>query len=407
MRDEAVVEDRVGAIQRDWGSSGLAYLTGLPSGPPDFSRAAVLGHARSTADELGRLLGTAVDAAELLAGRASQLGLVRRGRVSAGGATRLIAARDGWWALTLSRADDVDAMPALLQSASPPDDPWAAVQRWAAGRTVAEVVQRARLLGLPAAALAEGVADAPRVHRIGPSSAPREVSGLLVVDLSSMWAGPLCGQLFGRAGATVVKAESRARPDGTRAGSRAFFDWMNGGKLSYAVSFDERERLTALLEAADVVIESSRPDALRRRRLGARDVAARAGRVWVRITGHGVDGEAAHWSAFGDDAAVAGGLVGRSQEGPVFCGDAIADPLAGLHAALAAAESLARGGGELVDVTMSAVAASYAALPESTGDIGCPAATPVMPPPRTPAGALGADVARVDRLISERRLAPC
>jgi len=315
MRDEAVVEDRVGAIQRDWGSSGLAYLTGLPSGPPGFSRAAVLGHARSTADELGRLLGIAVDAAELLAGRAALLGLVRRGRVSAGGATRVIAAHDGWWALTLSRPDDVDAMPALLEAASPPDDAWDAVQRWAAGRTVAEVVQRTRLLGLPAAALAEGVADAPRVHRIGPSSAPHEVSGLLV----------------------------------TRAGSRALFDWMNGGKLSYAVSFDESERLTALLEAADVVIESSQPEALCRRHLGARDVAARAGRVWVRITGHGVDDDAAHWSAFGDDAAVAGGLGGRSPEGPVFCGDAIA----GLHAAL------------------------------------------------------GADTARVDRMISERRLAPC
>ena len=75
--------------------------------------------------------------------------------------------------------------------------------------------------------------------------------------------------------------------------------------------------------------------------------------VWVRITGHGVDGDAAHWSAFGDDAAVAGGLGGRSPEGPVFCGDAIADPLAELHAAL------------------------------------------------------GADTARVDRMISERRLAPC
>jgi hypothetical protein len=353
------------------------------------------------------LLGIAVDAAGLLAGRAAQLGLVRRGRISAGGATRLIAARDGWWALTLSRPDDVDVMPALLESGESPDDPWDAVQRWAACRTVAAVVQRARLLGLPAAALAESVAGAPRVHRIGPSSAPRKVSGLLVVDLSSMWAGPLCGQLFGWAGATVVKAESRARPDGTRAGSRAFFDWMNGGKLSYAVSFDERERLTALLEAADVVIESSRPEALRRRRLGARDVAARAGRVWVTISGHGVDDQSAHWPAFGDDAAVAGGLVGRSQDGPVFCGDAIADPLTGLHAALAAAESLARGGGELVEVTMSAIAARYAALPESTSEIGCPAATPAVPPRRTPAAALGADGARVDRLISERRAASC
>lgn len=48
-----------------------------------------------------------------------------------------------------------------------------------------------------------------------------------------MWAGPLCGQLLARAGATVVKVESPRRPDGTRAGNRAFFNWMNAQKLSY------------------------------------------------------------------------------------------------------------------------------------------------------------------------------
>ncbi len=60
-------------------------------------------------------MGIAVDAASLLAGRAGLLGLTRGGRVSAGGATRLLAARDGWCAITLSRPDDVAAVPALLQ----------------------------------------------------------------------------------------------------------------------------------------------------------------------------------------------------------------------------------------------------------------------------------------------------
>ena len=65
--------------------------------------------------------------------------------------------------------------------------------------------------------------------------------------------------------------------------------------------------------------------------------------------------------AFGDDAAVSGGLVGGTDGDPVFCGDAIADPLTGLHAALAVAESLTRGGGELIELSMAAVAATYAA----------------------------------------------
>jgi crotonobetainyl-CoA:carnitine CoA-transferase CaiB-like acyl-CoA transferase len=222
-----------------------------------------------------------------------------------------------------------------------------------------------------------------------------------------MWAGPLCGQLLCRAGASVVKVESTARPDGTRTGSPAFFDWMNGGKFCYAADFDDSDRLRALIEAADVVIESSRPSALHQRGLGADDVAGRDGRVWVRITGHGADDERANWTAFGDDAAVAGGLVGRSSEGPVFCGDAIGDPLTGMHAALAVAQSLSRGGGEVLDVAMAAVTATYAALPEYSDDGDCPAMVPVAPGPQPPAAGLGADNGVVERLIAERRPTPC
>lgn len=397
----------VDGAQRDWGASGLAHLTGLPSGPPDFSRAAVLAHAGRTADALQRRIRVAVDAAHLLAGRAALLGLSRRGRVSAGGATHLVAARDGWCALTLSRPDDVDAVPALVESSARQSDPWPAIEGWAVERTAAEVAGRARLLGLPAAVLGETPAAAPGVRRVAPPVAPRGWSGLLVVDLSSMWAGPLCGQLLGCGGATVVKVESSTRPDGTRAGSRAFFDWMNGGKLCYKADFGSPSRLRALLEVADVVIESSRPAALVNRHLGPDDVAARDGRVWVRITGHGAHGERATWTAFGDDAAVAGGLVGRSADGPVFCGDAIADPLTGLQAALAVAESLHRGGGEVIEVAMADVAATYAALPESRGDSDCPATIPMIPDTPVRAPDLGADDDRVERLIDERRLTPC
>jgi hypothetical protein len=397
----------VSAVHREWGASGLAHLTGFPSGAPDFSRAGVLAAATSTADELHRHLGVTVNAAELLAGRAALLGLSRRGRISAGGATRLIPAANGWWALTLSRTDDVDAVPALVESAEQQADPWSAVESWSAGRPAADVVERARVLGLPAARLGEAGAARPTVRRVGASAAARHLSDLLVVDLSSMWAGPLCGQLLRRAGATVVKVESTARPDGTRAGSAAFFDWMNSEKLCYAADFEAGAPLRALLEAADVVIESSRPSALHRRGLGADDVRARDGRVWVRITGHGADGDAANWTGFGEDTAVAGGLVGRSAEGPVFCGDAIADPLTGMHAALAVAESLARGGGEIIDVAMAAVAATYAALPENATDSDCPAMAPTAPCAQPTASELGADHRHVERLIAERRQPIC
>ncbi len=375
-----------------WGSSGLAFLTGPPDGPADFSRANVLNRAERVA----------ADAATLLAGRAALLGLRRGGRVSASGATRLLAARDGWCAITLSRPDDVAAVPALLCADDVPADPWPTLRRWVADRPVSAVVERAGLLDIPAAALGEAAAAGPQRLPLGDKAPPR--AGMLVADLSSMWAGPLCGHLLARAGATVVKVESPRRPDGTRAGDRRFFDWINGGKLSYCLDFDgQADELRALLAVADVVIEGSRPAALARRRLGPEDVAPRAGRVWLRIAGYD---ECAGRPAFGDDAAVAGGLVGGKKHDPVFCGDAIADPLTGLEAAQAVNDSLRRGGGELIEVSLAAVAATYAALPRIPNG-SHPAPPPPVPAAANPASELGADNDAVKRLVAERRCLSC
>ena len=359
---------------------------------------AVLTRARRAADAFQALTGVETDSVELLTGRAALLGLTPPGRISAGGATHLMRSSDEWCALTLSRQDDVDAVPALLESDAVADDPWPAVQQWVATNTPADITSRARLLGLPVAALGETAPAPPRITRLGNPAAPRTPAELLVADLSSMWAGPLCGQLLARAGATVVKVETLARPNGTRAGPPKFFDWMNSEKLSYAVDFDKPAGLRRLLKAADIVIESSRPAALLHRGLSP---MPRDGRVWLRITGHGADGERANWVAFGDDAAASGGLVSGTSE-PQFCGDAIADPLTGLHAAQHVAESLSRGGGELIELSMAAVAATYA-QDDRTVETSC-AATPAI---ASRAPALGADNAAVERLLAERRLASC
>jgi crotonobetainyl-CoA:carnitine CoA-transferase CaiB-like acyl-CoA transferase len=389
----------------DWAGSGLAYLTGPPEGDPDVSRAAVLTEARRVADDIARLLGVEVDAATVLAGRAAILGLTRGGRVSAGGATRLLATADGWCAIALPRPDDVAALPALLETDAIPDDPWTAVSGWAAMRSTEAVIARGQLLDIAVAGLGEVSAEPPVVRRSGRSARARQVDGLLVADLSSLWAGPLCGQLLARAGAVVVKVESPRRPDGTRSGESAFFDWMNFGKLSYAVDFDDdTDAVRHLLTAADIVIEGSRPATLRRRGLSADDVPGRPGRIWLRIRGY--RGQP-YRSAFGDDAAVAGGLVGDGTRGPVFCGDAIADPLTGLEAVRAVAQSLRRGGDEVIDVSMAQVAARYAALPQTSWTTPITATRPQRPPPSPPASPLGADNAAVRHIVSERLCAPC
>jgi hypothetical protein len=395
----------VGVDTADWASSGLAYLTGLGQGHPDCSRAAVLAEARRVADDIARLLGVEIDAATVLVGRAAILGLTRRGRVSAGGATRLLATADGWCAVALPRPDDLAAVPALLGADIAPADSWSALSHWATTRSTEQVVERGQLLDIAVAGLAEVRAQPPAVRRAQQAVLPRAADGLLVADLSSLWAGPLCAQLLARAGAVVVKVESPDRPDGARSGEPAFFDWMNFGKLSYAVDFNaDAGALRQLLSAADIVIEGSRPAALRRRGISADDVTGPAGRIWLRIMGYR---DQPHRTAFGDDAAVAGGLVGGAPDGPVFCGDAIADPLSGLEAARAVAQSLRRGGGEVIDVSMAHVAASYAALPRTSSTCAASVTEPQPPPPSAPASLLGADNIAVRRIVSERLGATC
>ena len=153
------------------------------------------------------------------------------------------------------------------------------------------------------------------------------------------------------------------RPSGARAGAAAFYDLLNARKRSAVLDFgDARDAalLAALLASADMLIESARPRALAQLGVDAEAfVAARAGRVWLSITGYGRGDPAPGRVAFGDDAAVAAGAAHAvaDADGPLFCADAIADPLTGLHAALAAWAGWRAGGGVLLDLSLCGVTA--------------------------------------------------
>jgi hypothetical protein len=375
-----------------WAASGGMALTGHADGVPVVSPAAgfgLLGLVVRQLAEATRATGLEVraDPAELLAGRAALAGFTRRGRVSAGGSARLMRAADGWCAVNLSRAEDVAAVPAVLGmlGTDSTGEAWDALEAAAACTSAAELADAAQLLGIPAAALpprsAAVTAATPApgpgvVSRLAGRSPGARLAGAVVVDLSSMWAGPLCARLLGLAGAQVIKVETPDRPDGARAGDRRFFDWLHAAHRSVVVDFRSesgRSMLAALLEAADVVIEASRPRALAALGLAPDMRRHPDGQVWLSITGYGRAEADRDRVAFGDDAAVAGGLVGWTgnapAEGdaagePVFCADAIADPLTGLAGALAVARSVGAGGGELIDLSMRAVAAAYAAAPD-------------------------------------------
>ncbi len=370
-----------------------------PLGPPAplVGRIAAAGaqiSARSAA------LGAAVelDWLALLGERAALAGLVRAGTTSCGGSTRLLPVCDGWVAVSLARADDVDLVPAWLGLAEVADDPWPAVAAALAAQGRDEVIERAELLGLPAGVLGErlprpnGSVEASELAS-GPST--QALDDLVVLDLSALWAGPLCASLLGLAGARVVKVESVSRPDGARRAGGGFFDLLNSGKRSVALDLATapgRTALARLVGAADVVVESARPRALEQMGILAAEAlsAPRGPRVWVSITGHG---RSSARVAFGDDAAVAGGLVVEDGSGPCFCADAVADPATGLVAAAAALDAVAVGGRWLLDVAMAGVSAELAGRSLPTG--GLVAAPPRARTHSVAASPLGADTEAV------------
>jgi crotonobetainyl-CoA:carnitine CoA-transferase CaiB-like acyl-CoA transferase len=356
-----------------WARSGLMQLTGHPAGPPLAPPAPVMARTAvvtASITELAAKRGRDIELSPqaVLADRAALNGWRRHGRVSANGTSRLMPAADGWLAVSLSRPADIASLPAVLRRELP-GDPWSELQARAASGSASDLAAAAQLVGIPAAVLASEPAAALRFRRLGePGVAPG-----LVLDLSAMWAGPLCAYILHEAGWRVLKVEDSRRPDGARSGPSQFYAGLHGGIPAVRLDFGSvagRAALIRLAGQAGIIVESSRPRALRRLGLVAEDwLLAAPGRTWISITGYGRD-DPHQRVAFGDDAAVAGGLVAYDCDGsPVFCGDAIADPLTGLHAGLAGLAADAAGGGWLIDVAMAGVCA----------DIIRPAAGPVVP----------------------------
>jgi len=282
-------------------------------------------------------------------------------------------------AVNLPRAADVELLPALLQLEIE-GDKWAALEREFVKRSTEEMWERTGMLGIPVGrvvAVEEAGCDVQGSHRDqNPVRVPFLVDGSVVtrrsttssdsassanwgrnkpfvLELGSLWAAPLAGSLLNESGATVLKVETPRRPDGTRASK--FFDLMNSGKLSIDLDLRATEDvvlLKDLLGLADVVIEAMRPSTFER--LGILpELYANSGTVWVRMTGFGSSGPERHRVSFGDDAAVEGGaVVFHDDDRPRFLGDALADPVSGLVAALAALAGLAGGQGHVIDIAM-------------------------------------------------------
>jgi len=172
------------------------------------------------------------------------------------------------------------------------------------------------------------------------------LTGLKVVDLTRILAGPYCTQALADAGADVVKVEEPGKGDDTRGwgppfveGESTYFLAVNRGKRGITLNLKEpraKELLWRLLDRADVLVENYRPGTLDR--LGFSFAAVRARRpaiVYASISGYGPDGP---WGGRpGYDAVVQGegglmSITGAADGAPFKVGASLVDVLAGMTA---------------------------------------------------------------------------
>ncbi|MGY8632836.1 CoA transferase [Bradyrhizobium sp. 14AA] len=190
------------------------------------------------------------------------------------------------------------------------------------------------------------------------------ITGLKVVDLSRVLAGPLCTQMLADHGADVVKIEPPSG-DETRglgppfdaAGQAAYFGAVNRGKRGMALDLSRTEGravLEALLEDADVLVENFLPGTMERWGLGyeARLSERFPRLIYCAISGFGADGPLGGLPGYDAVLQAMCGLMsinGTQDSGATRVGIPIVDYLTGYNAltgvllALAARERTGRG----------------------------------------------------------------
>jgi len=337
-----------------WAMSGAMSLTGEPSGPPRQVPVGVTLRMEQLATTIGEITGLSIDGPALLGERAAIAGFTRQGSRSVGGYAQLVESIDKPICINFARPDDLRSIPAWLQEEIDPNNRKELFS--VLGKSKSEqLMKQADLLGIPLGVPGTEKHKHP-AHLTEGKTSNKQAATTLVIEFGSLWASPLCGDLLRRSGCRVIKIESVSRPDGARRGPTGFFDLLNGGKESLALDFsDDRslELLKKIVKEADVIIEGSRPRALRQLGIDA-EIEVEDGKVWVSITGYGRNGPRSKGVAFGDDAAVSGGLF--LKDPLCFIADAVSDPSAGLLAATLALSALKSGKGWLIDIPLSAVA---------------------------------------------------
>ena len=187
------------------------------------------------------------------------------------------------------------------------------------------------------------------------------LSGVRVIDLTRVWAGPLVARILADYGAHVVKVwDPRVPIDRTRGVDNKH----NRNKDSLALRLDLEEGRDAFLELAavsDIVIESFRPHVMRNFNLDYDSLRqARPDIIMCSISGYGSTGAAAEFPAYGTSVESITGipsLMGYTGEMPMTSGIAYPDPVTGMNALVAITTALrhrtATGQGQFIDIALA------------------------------------------------------
>ena len=172
------------------------------------------------------------------------------------------------------------------------------------------------------------------------------LSGITIIDLTHVLAGPYCSMTLADLGARVIKLERPGSGDDTRsfppfiAGESAYFAALNAGKASISLDLkadDDRAIFERLLARADVVLENYRPGVMERLGYGYDNLHAKHPRlIYGAVSGFGHTGPDAAKPAYDMVVQARGGVMSiTGEEGgpPVRVGASIGDIVAGMFLA--------------------------------------------------------------------------
>ena len=195
------------------------------------------------------------------------------------------------------------------------------------------------------------------------------LSGIKVLELGSMLAGPFCGTMLADFGADVIKVEKPGTPDPLRQwppfknGEELLWRSMARGKQTITLDISKPEGCNIaknLIGLSDIVIENFRPGTLERWGFNPSELASNAGgAVWVRVSGYGQSGPMKNEGGYATIAESFSGLAsftGYKNRGPMVSPFPMADYLAGVFSAFGALAALNEkqhsGFGQIVDTAL-------------------------------------------------------